>query len=243
MSTSQPPVAEIPKASPFAIMRNVHEALRASIAVQRKLLDADDLPAYSAEWSDFSRALAVHMAMEDDAMFPLLEGVALGAMTAAGLPDEHLEDMRLTTSVNAALAADPVDKAALRDAWLAWAEDHLHHLAHEEELMMPLTQKTAPTPEGRARIVHDRLLSSGERLPDFDWFVGWVTRSLNGYASATMPTNSALRGFAWGLQAACTPAQWRRLRPVVRSNCSAALWAELADTLGLDGDGHIVDPQ
>ena len=113
---------------------------------------------------------------------------------------------------------------------------------------MPLTQKTASTPEGRARVVHDRLLSSGERhlssgerQPDFDWFVGWVTRSLNGYASAAMPTNAALRGFAWGLQVACSPAQWQRLRPIVRSNCSEALWADLVAKVGLDGDGYIVD--
>jgi hypothetical protein len=223
-------------------MRNVHEALRASIASQRTRLDADDLPRFSAEWSDFQRGLSVHMAMEDEAVFPLLEEVSRGAVTAAKLPDEHLEDMRLAAAVNAALAAAPVDKLALRTAWTAWEADHLHHLLHEEEVMMPLTQKTAPTPEGRARVVHDRLLSSGERQPDFDWFIGWVTRSLNGYASAAMPTNAALRGFAWGLQAACSPAQWQRLRPIVRSNCSEALWTELAAALGLDRDGYIVDP-
>jgi hemerythrin-like domain-containing protein len=233
--------AEAPKPSPFGIMRNVHEALRASIASQRSLLDAGDLPAFSAERSDFSRGLTVHIAMEDEAMFPLLQEVSLETMTSAMLPDEHREDMRLTATVNAALAAAPVDKETLRAAWSTWADDHLHHLTHEEEVMMPLIQKTAPTAEGRARLVHDRLLSAGERQPDFDWFVGWVTRRLNGYASATMPANASLRGFAAALQSASSPAQWRRLRPIVRSNFSEAVWAELVAKAGLDGDGHIVD--
>jgi hypothetical protein len=240
MSTAQS-TAEAPKANPFAIMRNVHEALRASIASQRGLLDAGDLQAFAAEWSDFGRGLAVHMAMEDAAVFPLLDELGAGVVTAGKLPDEHLEDVRLATAVDAALAAAQSDAAEVRTAWSAWADDHLHHLLHEEEVMMPLTPKTAPTPEGRARVVHDRLLSSGERQPDFDWFVGWVTRTLNGYGSETMPANAALRGFASGLQAACSPAQWKRLRPVVRSNCGEALWLEISSKLGLDADGPIVD--
>lgn len=105
--------------------------------------------------------------------------------------------------------------------------------------MMPLTMKTAPTPEARARIVHDRLLTPSESLPYFDWYIGWVVQNLSQHGSAAQPPNVATRVFAWGLQHACSPDQWRRLRPVVEHNCTPAIWAELATKFGLDGEGPI----
>ncbi len=53
---------------PFAIMRNAHE-LRASIRLQARALENDDRDAFGDEWQRFRRGLAVHMAMEDRAMF------------------------------------------------------------------------------------------------------------------------------------------------------------------------------
>jgi len=223
---------------PFAIMRNAHEALRASIRLQEEYLDAGDAAAFREEWGTFQRALAVHMVMEDDAMFDLLDSVGAGAITSAKLPAEHEEDTRLAAAVDAALAGGEV--SVLRVAWSAWKEDHLHHLEHEEEVMMPLTMKTAATPEARARVVHDRLLVPSEALPDFDWFIGWVVRMLSQHGSAGQPANVATRVFAWGLQHACSPDQWRRLRPIVERNCTPAIWAELTAKFGLDGDGPIV---
>jgi Hemerythrin HHE cation binding domain len=122
--------AEPPRPMPFAIMRNAHEALRASIRLQEQKLDADDAAAFRQEWQTFQRALAVHMAMEDNSMFDLLDGVSGGAIAAAKLPAEHLEDSRLAAAVDAGVAG--VDVTALRAAWSAWKEDHLHHLAHEK---------------------------------------------------------------------------------------------------------------
>jgi hypothetical protein len=229
--------AEQPKPMPFAIMRNSHEALRASIRVQEQELEAGDLAGLREEWLRFQRALKVHMAMEDDSMFGLLDEVGAGAITSAKLPAEHLEDQRLAAAVGAALARG--DAGAVRTAWSAWKEDHLHHLTHEEEVMMPLTMKTAPTPEGRARIVHDRLLRPGERLPNFDWYIGWVVGMLSQHGSTGQPANVATRVFAWGLQHACSPGQWNRLRPIVESNCSPAIWAELAEKFGLSGEGKV----
>jgi hypothetical protein len=66
---------EAPKPMPFAIMRNAHEALRASIHLQGEQLDAGDAAAFREEWRTFQRALTVHMAMEDGAMFELLDAV------------------------------------------------------------------------------------------------------------------------------------------------------------------------
>ncbi len=230
--------AEQPKPMPFAIMRNSHEALRSSIRVQEQHLEAGDTAGFREEWQRFQRALAVHMAMEDDSMFGLLDEVGGGAISSAHLPAEHVEDRRLAADVDAAL--DRGDASSLGAAWSTWKEDHLHHLAHEEDVMMPLTMKTAPTPEGRARVVHERLLGPAEKLPHFDWYIGWVVGMLSRHGSSGQPANVATRVFAWGLQHACSPSQWSRLRPVVEGNCTAPIWAELAEKFGLSGEGKLV---
>jgi hypothetical protein len=222
---------------PFAIMRNAHEALRTSIRLQQQKLDANDMAAFREEWRTFQRALAVHMAMEDNAMFDLLNEVSGGAISAARLPAEHAQDSKLAVEVAAALARG--DLAALQAAWTAWKEDHLHHLAHEEEVMMPLTMKTAATPEARARVVHERLLLPSESMPDFDWFIGWVVHMLSQHGSQGQPANVATRVFAWGLQNACSRSQWHRLRPIVEKNCAPAIWAEMCAKFGLDRDGPV----
>jgi hypothetical protein len=235
--TSESASAGPPRPMPFAIMRNAHEALRASIRLQEQKLDAGDAAAFREEWQTFKRALAVHMAMEDDSMFDLLDSVGAGAITSAKLPEEHLQDTRLAAAVDAALEGG--EASALRAAWSTWKEEHLHHLAYEEEVMMPLTMKTAATPEARARVVHDRLLGPSEKLPNFDWYIGWVVHMLSKHGSAGQPANVATRVFAWGLQHACSPSQWSRLRPIVERNCTPAIWAELTSKFGLDGDGPI----
>jgi hemerythrin-like domain-containing protein len=233
--------AETPKPMSFAIMRNAHEALRSSIRRARGRLDASDVSGMRGEWGNFRRALAVHMRMEDDFMFDLLDEVGAGAITAAGLPEEHTTDSDLARDVDAALNRTPPDLAALRATWEAWETDHLHHLEHEEAVMMPLTVKTAPTPESRSRVVHDRLLSPSEAIPDFDWFIGWVVGLLNQYGSSEQPPEVAVRVFAWGLQQACSPAQWARLSPVVRANCSPAIWQMMVEKVQIDAPGPIAD--
>lgn len=229
--------AEAPKPMPFAIMRNAHEALRASIRLQEAALEAGDRTAFAEEWLRLQRGLAVHMAMEDRGMFALLDAVGEGACSAAGLPAEHEDDKRLAADVDGMLA--DADLAALRDAWSAWRDEHLHHLEHEEAVMMPLTMKTAPTPEGRARIVNERLLTPGAGMADFDWFVGWVVEMLSRHGSSAQPPAVATRVFVWGLQHASTPDQWRRFRPIAQRSCPPAMWDELARGFGLDTGGKI----
>ena len=105
--------------------------------------------------------------------------------------------------------------------------------------MMPLTMKTGGTPSERARALHERVLVPGEALPDFDWSIGWVVGKLSREASSGQSANVATRVFAWGLQHACSIAQWNRLRPVVRAHCAPDIWAELVRDFGLDGDGAL----
>mgnify|MGYP003334534447 FL=1 len=231
------PGGDPPRPMPFAIMRNAHEALRASINLQDRLLAAGDLAGFADEWRDFQRGLSVHMAMEDQGMFDLLDSVSDGAITAAALPAEHQEDMRLLADVETCLADGQI--SALRQAWDIWKQDHLHHLEHEEEVMMPLTMKTGSTPAERARVVHERILVPSESLPDFDWSIGWVIGKLSREGSASQPAAVATRVYAWGLQHACSPDQWNRLRPIVRDHCTPEIWEELTRDYGLDGEGAI----
>jgi hypothetical protein len=223
---------------PFAIMRNAHEAMRASIRLQERNIDSGNLTGFRDEWESYCRALAVHMAMEDDAMFGLLENVGDGAISKAGLPDEHVEDSRLAQDVDAGLETGNME--AIRSAWSKWKADHLHHLEHEEEIMMPLVMKTADNPAALARVVHDRLLTPSESLPNFDWYVGWVVKMLSEHGSVEHPPNVATRVFAWALQHVCSPDQWLRLRPVVEQNCTPEIWSELVSEFGLAGEGKVV---
>lgn len=231
------PSTDQPRPMSFAILRNTHEAFRTSIRLQEQALEFGDETSFRAEWQAFKRALAVHVAMEDHTMFALLDEIGAGAITAAHLPDEHVEDERLAARVDAALAAG--DPALLCGTWAAWKAGHLRHLEHEEEIVTPLTMKTAPTPQARGRIVHERVLTPTESLPDFDWAIGWVVRRLSEFGSTAQPPRVATRVFAWGLQNACSRSQWRRLRPIVQRKCTPAIWAELASKFGLDGEGAI----
>ena len=231
--------AEAPKPMPFAIMRNSHEALRASIALQGRLLEAADLAAFTTEWRTFQKALAVHMAMEDRSMFALLDEVGDGACTKENLPAEHVEDHRLAAAVDAALSRGADALRGAWTAWTAWRQEHLHHLEHEEKVMMPLTMKTGATPDARARVVHDRLLVPSASIPEFDWYLGWVVGMLSAHGSQGQPASVAVRVFVWGLQHACTPAQWEHYRAVVKAQCAPAIWAELAPKFNLDGGGAL----
>jgi hypothetical protein len=225
-----------PMTNPFAIMLDSHEALRASIRVQQRHLEAGDVYGFSTMWKTFHKALAVHVAMEDRAMFPLLDEVGDLATSKAGLPGEHAEDLRLALAVDAALLTD---HSRVRAVWTVWRDEHLDHLEHEENVMMPLTMKTAATPEARARVVHERLLVPNESMHNFDWYIGWVIHMLDAYGSTSQPPEVAVRVFAWGLQHACTRAQWNRYRPIVRQQCSRETWNECAEKFGLDGDGAL----
>ena len=231
------PGNDTPRPMSFAIPRNTHEAFRTSFRLQEQALEFGDETSFRAEWQAIKRALAVHVAMEDHTMFALLDEVGAGAITAAHLTDEHVEDERLVARVDTALAAG---NPALRcGTWAAWKAEHLRHLAHEEEIVTPLTMKTAPTPQARGRIVHERVITPTESLPDFDWSIGWVVRRLSEFGSTAQPPQVATRVFAWGLQNACSRSQWRRLRPIVQRNCAPAIWAELTSKFGLDGEGAV----
>ena len=178
------------------------------------------------------------MYMENNAMFELLDDVSDGAITQAGLPEEHDEDIELAAAVDAELANE--NTSVLGKAWAAWKTSHLLHLEHEEKVMMPLVPKTAETPAAIARVVHDRLLVPGETLPNFDWYIGWVVKMLSEHGSTEHSPEVATGVFALALQHDSTPEEWDHLRPVVQQNCTPEFWAEMTSKYGLDGEGKIV---
>ena len=230
-------VADTPQPMSFAILRNTHEAFRTSIRLQEQSLQLGDTLGFRAEWRSFRRALEIHAAMEDVAMFALLDEIDAGAISAAYLGDEHVDDVRFAARVDAALTAGSA--SSLQGIWSVWKGVHLRHLAHEEAIVTPLTTKTGPTPQARGRVVHERVINPTEHLPNFDATIGWVVQRLSEYGSTAQPPVVATRVFAWGLQNACSRSQWRRLRPVVQRHCTPSIWAEMAADFGLDGEGAI----
>lgn len=75
----------------FAVMRNAHEALRAGCAEMERMTSELDsrYEMFSAALKQYNRALAVHTAMEDENMFPLLDTVNGSPL---GLGHLHAED-------------------------------------------------------------------------------------------------------------------------------------------------------
>ncbi len=220
----------------FTILRSAHEAFRTGIRLQEQALKRGETLRVRAEWRAFQRACVVHVAMEER-LFVLLDDLGAGTIAADDLAQEHADDERAATRVDAALAA--ANPAALYGAWTAWKAIQLRHLAHEEAILTPLVMATGATPEARGRFVQSRLITPSEQLPNFDWAVGWVVQQLSEYGSTAQPPEVAARIFACGLQSACSRSQWRRLRPVVQRHCTPGLWAGMVTRFGLDGEGAI----
>lgn len=149
-------------------------------------------------------------------------------------------DVELARAFERTLAAEGEDGsgADVAAAWAAWQTEHLEHLEHEEKVMMPLTMKTAATPEERARIVHERLLGPVADKPEFEPFLQWVVTRL-GQGSSGQPAAVAVRVFVWGLQHASSQAQWARWLPVVQASCAPAVWEVLVSKFQIDGPGKI----
>lgn len=144
---------------PFAFMRLTHEALRVGFSELGECADRGDMEGAAAVWSDLSRVVVLHKRQEEEAFFPLLDDRFEGAVERAGLRSTHHEEEEHERAIEVALSAG--DAETLRGVWGTWAPAFERHLSDEEEVMMPLTQRVAPTVEGRARAVRE--------LFDVDW--------------------------------------------------------------------------
>ncbi len=225
---------QTPKPMSFAIMRNTHEVFRKSIALMSESLDKGALDDFRQEWRNYQRFRKTHLAMEDGAMFSLLDEVGDGAISEDGLAQEHIEDLANAERVNEAVTVE--DTTRVFETWKAF---QLDHLAHEEKVMGPLTMKTAPTPEGRGQVVHDRLVLPALEYGDFDWYLAFAIKRLTAWGTAQQPPNVAVRVFAWGLQYASTPGQWNQWKEIIRKNTSTEIWQEMVEQFQIDGEGKI----
>lgn len=206
---------------PFAFMRLTHEALRAGFAQLREASGAGDLGAARQAWATLAGVVAIHKRHEEEAFFPLLDDRFDGAIAAAGLRAVHADEADHERAVEAALAAG--DLPALHAALAAWAPSFEAHLVEEETIMMPLTQRVAPTVEGRAAAVRAILEVDWDGLRDVH--LPQVARAL----AATKPYGP-VRMFVAAVQAAAGD-RYPELEPSLR----AALPAETVATLASHG--------
>lgn len=226
--------AQTPQPMSFAILRNTHEVFRSSISLMRGMLEKGSLDEFRQEWLKYQRCRKTHLAMEDDAVFPLLDEISGGALSDAGLAHEHTVDLANAERVNN--ASTPEETA---QAFETWKQLQLDHLAHEEKIMSPVTMKTAATPQGRGQVVHDTLVLPALEYGDFDWYLAFVIDRLTTYGTSNQPPNVAVRVFAWGLQYASTSSEWTRWKDIIRDNTSKEIWDEMVMQFQIDGDGKI----
>lgn len=240
VSKSDNPAANPNQPSPpmaFAIMRNSHEAIRASIKEMQKKLDDGDSEGFVETWKLYNRALAIHAAMEEHDMFPML-GTVSETFSEEKLPDEHEKDHVFNATVQKEIEESGKPSA---ESFAEWKAYHLEHLLHEEKVMMPLTMKLGKDGKERAAAVHEKLVvpAVARGKDEFLFYIGWIIKLLSQYGSEKNPANVAVRVFAHGLQSASTPEQWADFMPVIKESCSPEIWDEMVRDYKIDGPGMI----
>jgi iron-sulfur cluster repair protein YtfE (RIC family) len=178
---------------PFAFMRLTHEALRDGFAQLKSAADDGDFDRAASSFTELLDVIDLHKEQEERVFFPMLDELFDGAVANAGLRENHVNEDAIAVRVDVALEAR--DLATLQQALTEWAPSFEAHLFEEEEVMMPLTERVAPTLEGRAAAVHEILAVDWERLKTIQ--IPYVVRSL----SATKPYGP-LRMFVAALQVA-----------------------------------------
>ena len=215
-----------PEVSVPAVMRNYHEVLRNDLCkVLAPLAEIGDLAGFSPAWKAYTRAIAVHAAMEDGVdgagggSAAMLDHYFDGAAGAATFKDEHVQEHAMQAAVTDAIAngADP-----LRAAFAAYRVLAEAHLKHEEDIMMPLV---ARLPAPKAPLFANWCLSAGIAHGDFEHFVAHGVQSLATHGSAKNTPVGATRVFVHSLKTICTPAQWTQYLPVVCNAAPPEIWA------------------
>jgi hypothetical protein len=232
-----------PEVSVPAVMRNYHEVLRNDLSkVLTPLAEAGDLPGFSIAWQAYTRAIAVHAAMEDgveDAgggSAAMLDHYFDGAAGAAMFKDEHVQEHAAQHAVTGAI---PDGVAALRAAFAVYSVVAQAHLKHEEDIMMPLV---ARLPAPKAPLFARWCVTAGIAHGGFEHFVAHGVQSLATHGSAKNTPAGATRVFVHSLKTVCTPAQWRHYLPVARDAATPAIWAAvLAEVPSLESIPAMAD--
>lgn len=217
-----------PEVSVPAVMRNYHEVLRNDLSkVLSPLAAAGDTEGFSTAWSAYTRAIAVHAAMEDGVegagggSARMLDHHFAGAAGAEQFRLEHEREHAAQSRVTDAIGQGP---AAMRAAFATYREIAEAHIRHEEDIMMPLV---ARLPHPRAPLFARWCVSAGIAQGDFDHFVFHGVHSLATWGSTNNSPVGATRVFVHALKATCTPAQWARYLPLARRAAPPALWGSV----------------
>lgn len=204
---------------PFAFMRLTHEALRDGFSQLSAAAAAGDFDRAASSFTELLDVIDLHKEHEERVFFPMLDELFDGAVAKAGLRENHVNEDAIAVRVDVAIEAR--DLATLQQSLTEWAPSFEAHLFEEEEVMMPLTERVAPTLEGRAAAVHEILAVDWERLKTIQ--IPYVVRSL----SATKPYGP-LRMFVAALQVAAGE-EYGGLEECIRSALPAEKVAMLVE--------------
>lgn len=219
----------------WAIMRNAHESIRAAITESSVLLENNKNEDFASLWTDLTRAISIHMTIEDIDAFPLLQKQS-NTWVDENLEIEHINDHTLMESITKLVENGELVSIELFNQW---KESHLTHLQHEEKVMTPLTMKTGGSHEERASVVNKLLVTPAfqRNSDEFLWYVGWCIKMLSKSGSVNNPAGVAVRVFSHGLQASTTILQWGLLKEVIQKNTTSEIWEDMVTNYKIDQDG------
>ena len=214
-----------PEASVPAVMRNYHEVLRNDLSkVLGPLAEAGDVTRFAVAWRAYTRAIAVHAAMEDGVegagggSAAMLDHYFDGAAGAAMFKAEHVDEHALQQAVTDSMG---VGVSAIRETFVVYRSAAEAHLQHEEDVMMPLV---ARLPNPKAPLFASWCLSAGISHGGFEHFVAHGVKSLSTFGSAKNTPAGATRVFVHALKTICTPAQWAIYGSVARRAMPLEIW-------------------
>jgi hypothetical protein len=207
-------------------MRNYHEVLRNDLVkVLTPLADAGDLDGFAKAWDTYTRAIAVHAAMEDGVdgagggSSAMLNHYFDGAAGGDMFKEEHVREHEAQHTVTTALARG---SDALRAAFNAYRELAEAHLRHEEDVLMPLVQRL---PQPKAPKFAEWCVTAGLAHGGFDHFVRHGVESLSAHGSGKNTPAGATRVFLHSLKSVSTPQEWAAHLPIARAAAPSAIWA------------------
>lgn len=134
---------------PFAIMRLTHEAIRVGLNEIQSLINSNStltishsLKDLNGIYNDVKRVIELHAKQENEVFYNALEAKQKGVSLA--FVDEHESEEETFTKIEVAFENATISNDALLnliDQLNMWAEDHEHHLKHEEGVLMEILPK------------------------------------------------------------------------------------------------------
>lgn len=211
-----------------SFLSGYHEVLRNDLEwVLTPLAVAGHLAEFAEAWGDYRAAVAVHTAMEDGLDGSGGGGIALlhhcfeGVAECLSFHEEHQRECEAQESVSKALGQGQADLDHAFSAYRQVAEDHL---AHEDEVILPLVQRLTPP---SASLFSRWCVTAGVAGGGFEHFVAHGVASFAIHGSRENSPAKATRIFLHSLQAVCSPALWAVAQPTARAAAFGPIWHEV----------------